>query len=163
MWASMLLKESGLSSLWCCFVVLMISFVWVKRGTCRHAARVGCGWTGNGSWVHPGRRTAAEADAASPSWPLPHQRFRRWQSDLRPGVVHYDLHSAAETEQAPGGLDRGVGEILETGVREQLHGQNGVPDLAENHPDVTADGDRGQIEGVIRDPRVDVHASVVLG
>src|SRR5258707_4921476 len=103
MWSSMLSKESGLSSLWCCCAVLMIFLVSVERGTCRHAARVGCWWTGNESWVHPGRRTAAEADAASPSWPLPHQRFRRWQSDLRPRVLHDDLHFAAEAEQRAGG------------------------------------------------------------
>ncbi len=71
------------------------------------------------------------------------------------------MHLAVHAEERAGGADRGLGEGHEIGVGTEPV-KRLVPDVSEHVPRRPADGHGGEVEGVIRDPRVDVHASVVV-
>src|SRR4029450_9898170 len=92
----------------------------------------------------PGKRTnAADADADF----LPRRKHR-----LLLGALLAEVLARLQVGR--------IGELLEIGRGPRCQ-ERVVPDASRRVPGVAADPDRGEIEGLVRDTRVDVHAAIV--
>src|SRR3954470_18946978 len=84
-------------------------------------------------------------------------------ADLLPGRLHRVLLGSVRPEKLLRGLDGGICGYGECRGGTQFIAECVVPNLACFFPGMAAKSSRDQIEGMVRYPGVDVHASAVIG
>src|SRR5262245_10347612 len=82
-------------------------------------------------------------------------------ADFTPGLVYHDLFVAAGTVKAAGDIDGCIGEILELRVGPGVLRQRLIPDVSRSIPRVAADVHGSEVESVVGNSGIDVHAAVV--